>query len=93
MAELIPTNCPSVVIKAPPLLPWFTAASVCINDSIGVLLWRLLMPIFLPFALTIPAVTVEFKSKGFPTARTHSPSFTLSESPMKKSKLIYHVSA
>ena len=31
-----------------------------------------------PFALTIPAVTVEFKLNGLPTAKHHSPTFTSS---------------
>ena len=35
MAEFIPTSSPLVFTKAPPLLPWFTAASVCKNDSTG----------------------------------------------------------
>ena len=39
------------------------------------------MPIFLAFALTIPAVTVDLNSNGDPTARTHSPISTLSEFP------------
>ena len=33
------------------------------------------------FALTMPAVTVEVRLNGLPTASTHSPTFTLSESP------------
>ncbi len=33
------------------------------------------------FALTIPAVTVEVRSNGFPTAKTHCPTLTLSEFP------------
>src|SRR5699024_12230876 len=32
-------------------------------------------------ALTIPAVTVEVKLNGLPTANTHSPTFNFSESP------------
>jgi len=32
-------------------------------------------------ALIIPAVTVEAKLKGFPTANTHCPTFMLSEFP------------
>jgi hypothetical protein len=34
-----------------------------------------------PFALTMPAVTVEVKLNGLPTANTHSPTFSFSESP------------
>ena len=33
----------------------------------------------LPLAETIPAVTVEFKPSGFPTAKTHCPPSTQSE--------------
>ena len=33
------------------------------------------------FALIIPAVTVELRLKGFPTAKTHSPTLAASESP------------
>ena len=34
-----------------------------------------------PLALTIPAVTVEVKLSGLPTANTHSPTRTSSEFP------------
>ena len=49
------------------------------------------MPIALPFvieemlralALTIPAVTVDVKPNGLPTARTHSPTLRASELPI-----------
>ena len=63
--------------KAPPLFPIFTTASVCMNDSILSLPRSLMLR---AFALMIPAVTVEFKLKGFPTASTHSPTCVLSES-------------
>ena len=82
MAVLIPINSPFVLTNAPPLFPGLTAASVCMNDSIGNLLP--LSPIILmllPFADTIPAVTVDVKLKGLPTAHTHSPIFTSSELP------------
>ena len=36
---------------------------------------------FLDFALTIPAVTVEVRLKGLPTASTQSPNFRSSELP------------
>ena len=49
--------------------------------SICRLFLSLNIPIFLAFALTIPAVTVDLNSKGEPTARTHSPISTLSEFP------------
>jgi hypothetical protein len=39
------------------------------------------------FAETIPAVTVDVKLYGFPTAKTHSPIFTESEFP----KVVYGV--
>src|SRR5690606_23446737 len=77
IAELIPTNSPLMFTKAPPLFPGFTAASVWINDSIAKSLC--MISIFRDFALTIPAVTVEFKLNGLPTANTHSPTLTLSE--------------
>jgi hypothetical protein len=47
--------------------------------SIGVLEFLLNKSMLLPFAETIPAVTVEFNPKGFPTARTHCPTSTISE--------------
>ena len=72
----MPTNSPCVLTSAPPELPWLMAASVWINDSIG------LPPNERALALTIPAVTVELRLKGLPTANTHSPTFSLSESPI-----------
>ena len=51
------------------------AASVWINDSTP------LAPSPRALALTIPAVTVEPKLNGLPTASTHSPTFKRSESP------------
>ena len=39
------------------------------------------MLMFLALALTIPAVTVDVKLNGFPTAKTHSPILRLSELP------------
>ena len=82
MAVFIPTSFPFVSTRAPPLFPGLTAASVCINDSIAVFPFASFsMFMSRPFALTIPAVTVEVKLKGLPTARTHSPTFTSSEFP------------
>ena len=49
--------------------------------SICKLFLSLNIPIFLAFALTIPAVTVDLNSNGEPTARTHSPICKLSELP------------
>ena len=83
IAVLIPINCPDVLIKAPPLFPGFTAASVWINASIADL--SSIIFIFLPFAEIMPAVTVDVRLNGFPTARTHSPSFRSSEFPKVKS--------
>ncbi len=80
----MPTNNPSGDTKAPPLFPGFTAASVWINDSNGNTLLDtspLNMLMLLAFALTIPAVTVEVKLKGLPTAKTQSPISILSELP------------
>ena len=69
-----------MLINAPPLFPGFTAASVWMNDSMGLsLLFFPKIFMFLAFALTIPAVTVDVKLKGFPTASTHSPILTSSE--------------
>ena len=55
----IPTNSPFVFTRAPPLLPGFTAASVCIKDSIPMVFPVLIIPKLRALALTIPAVTVE----------------------------------
>ena len=59
MAVFIPTNSPFVFTRAPPLLPGFTAASVCIKDSIPMVFPVLIIPKLRALALTIPAVTVE----------------------------------
>ena len=63
--ELIPTSSPFAFTSAPPLFPWLMAASVWMKDSIP--------PLYTPkvraLALTIP------------TASTHSPTFSVSESP------------
>ena len=73
---LIPTSSPREFTRAPPELPALIAASVWMKDSTP-LAYRLLA-----LALTMPAVTVEVRLKGFPTARTHSPSFKRSLSPI-----------
>ena len=39
------------------------------------------IPILLPLALTIPAVTVDDNENGLPTAITHSPTCTFLELP------------
>ena len=44
-----------------------------------------MIPILLDLALTIPAVT-EVRLKGFPTASTHSPNLSASESPQEYSQ-------
>ena len=72
----MPTSSPWVLTSAPPELPGFIAASVCMNDSM------LFAPIERAFALTMPAVTVELRLNGLPTASTHSPTFRLLLSPM-----------
>src|SRR5690606_32502965 len=66
------------VDEGAPLLPGLTAASVCMNASMpNRSLMRL---IFRPLALTMPAVIVDERLKGLPTASTHSPICTSSES-------------
>ena len=77
----MPTSSPEVFTNAPPLLPGLTAASVWINDSIPSRLLGESIPRLRDFALTMPAVTVELSWNGLPTARTHSPTCNLSESP------------
>ena len=72
----MPTSSPWVLTSAPPELPGFIAASVCMNDSM------LFAPIERAFALTMPAVTVELRLNGLPTASTHSPTFRSLLSPM-----------
>ena len=72
----IPTSSPRVFTSAPPEFPALMAASVCMNDSMP------FAPSERAFALTMPAVTVELRLKGFPTASTHSPTFSLSLSPI-----------
>ena len=66
-----------MLTSAPPELPELIAASVCINASIPPLLSIFILR---DLALTIPAVTVELRLYGFPIAKTHSPTFKLSES-------------
>src|SRR5690606_40238876 len=70
----MPIKSPLLFTKAPPEFPWFTAASVCMNDCIP------FSDKFLALADTIPAVTVDVKLYGFPTAKTQSPTFIASES-------------
>ena len=77
MAVLIPTNSPAVLTSAPPELPGLTAASVCKKLSIALCSSIILMS--RPFAEIIPAVTVEVRLNGLPTARTHWPNLTSSE--------------
>ena len=74
----IPISSPFTLTNAPPEFPALIAASVCINDSMS------FAPKDLALALIIPAVTVELKLKGLPTASTHSPTFNLSLSPIGK---------
>ena len=66
-----------MLINAPPEFPGFTAASVCMYDCV-------VLPVgskFRDFAEIIPAVTVDVRLKGLPTAKTHSPIFVESLSP------------
>ena len=72
IAVFIPTRSPSVFTRAPPEFPGFIAASVWINASIPP---SFKIFISLDLALTIPAVTVELRLNGFPTAKTHWPIF------------------
>ena len=72
----MPTNSPRALTNAPPELPRLMAASVWMKLSME------LAPIERAFALTIPAVTVEVRLKGLPTAKTHSPNFKSSELPI-----------
>ena len=84
MAVLMPMRLPSKSTKAPPLLPGLTAASVWRKLSTGWMSWDALdskRRMLRPLALTIPAVTVEVKLSGLPTANTHSPTRTSSEFP------------
>ena len=78
---LIPTSLPFKSTSAPPELPGFTGAWCWMKASICKLFLSLKIPIFLALALTIPAVTVDLNSNGEPTAKTHSPISTSSESP------------
>ena len=79
IAVLMPISSPRVLTSAPPELPGFTAASVWMNDSIFISALRMLM--LRALALTMPAVTVDVRLKGLPTANTHSPMWRLSELP------------
>ena len=77
IAVFIPINSPLSLINAPPEFPGLTAASVCMYDWV-------VLPVgsrLLDFAEIIPAVTVEVRLKGLPTAKTHSPICVVSLSP------------
>ena len=75
IAVFTPITLPDILKRGPPEFPLLIDASVCIKSSYCP--W----PISLPLADTIPAVTVPPKPKGFPTARTQSPTLKISESP------------
>ncbi|OPX96423.1 MAG: hypothetical protein A4E58_01750 [Syntrophorhabdus sp. PtaB.Bin006] len=75
IAVLSPTTSPFRLNSGPPLFPGLIEASVWIKSSYGP------APITLPFALTMPAVTVVSNPKGLPMATTQSPTSRLSESP------------
>ena len=63
--------------RGPPELPGLIATSVWIKGT------RFSDGRFLPFALTMPAVTLFSKPKGEPIARTHSPTRSLFGSPRR----------
>ena len=76
MAVLIPTSSPLILTSAPPEFPGLMGASVWIKSS------KSATPTSArPTALTIPKVTVRLNPKGFPIARTKSPTARLLESP------------
>ena len=81
MAELMPMSCPLRFTRAPPELPGFSAASVWIYESRPRRRAPLPLLMLRALALTMPAVTVELNPNGLPTASTHSPILTASESP------------
>ena len=70
MAVLMPITSPSRLTSGPPLLPGLMAASVWMKSS------RSVMPRPRPLALTMPAVTVPSRPKGWPRASTQSPTST-----------------
>ncbi len=71
----MPISSPRVFSSAPPEFPGLIEASVWIKSSYSS------MPIPVrPRALTIPIVTVCFKPKGLPIARTRSPTRACEES-------------
>ncbi len=75
IAVLTPTTLPSWVKSGPPELPRLIGASICRKESYGP------SPMSRPRAETIPAVTVPPSPNGLPTAITHWPGSTSSESP------------
>ncbi len=77
---LMPTTRPSMSTRGPPELPGLIAASVWMKSSIAYgFSVRLMMPrLPRPIALTIPAVMVNSRPKGLPSASTHSPTRTRS---------------
>ena len=70
---LMPISSPLALTSAPPEFPAFMAASVCMKASTP------LAPNERALADTIPAVTVARRLKGWPMARTHSPTFISSD--------------
>src|SRR6056297_1044850 len=73
--ELMPTTRPSVSIRGPPELPRLIATSDWMKGTYCCCPW------VLPFALTMPAVTLCSNWNGEPMAITHSPGRSVEESP------------
>ncbi len=76
MSEFTPTTSPLRLNSGPPELPGLTAASVWMNWT------RFSCGRSRPFPLTIPAVMVLSNPNGLPIATTHSPTLSLSGSPI-----------
>src|SRR6266487_4242319 len=75
----IPMSCPCKLIKAPPLFPGFTAASVWIALETVVPVDSATLRLS---ALTIPLVAVSVIPNGLPIAITSCPTTSLEESPI-----------
>ncbi len=72
----MPTTSPFMLNSGPPELPGLIATSVWMNGT------RFSCGRSRPFALTMPAVIVFSRPNGLPIATTHSPTLSLSGSPM-----------
>ena len=80
IAVLIPITSPLTLISGPPELPKLIAASVWMKFSKERVVRSGVSP-DRSLAETTPTVTVLSKFRGSPTAMTHSPTRSLSESP------------